>query len=41
MLRSKDILGIRDLSFEEIIHILETAKDMKERIENKNKRKKP
>ena len=35
MLRSKDILGMRDLSSEEIIHILETAKDMKERIENK------
>jgi len=40
MLRRKDILGIRDLNCEEILHILETAKDMKEKIGNKKAREK-
>lgn len=40
MLKRKDILGIRDLTAEEILGILETAREMKEKIENKKAREK-
>ncbi|NLK21925.1 MAG: aspartate carbamoyltransferase catalytic subunit [Epulopiscium sp.] len=38
MLKGKDILGIRDLSYGEILYILQTAEEMKTRIENKTQR---
>ena len=38
MLKSKDILGLRDLSSEEIEYILNTAKTMKYIIDSKNKK---
>ena len=34
MFNRKDLLGLRDLSEEEIMTILETAKSMKEKIDN-------
>lgn len=38
MLKSKDILGLKDMSKEEILTILDTAKEMKLKIDNKSKR---
>ena len=38
VLKSKDILGLRDMSAEEIEYILNTAKTMKYIIESKNKK---
>jgi len=39
MLKSKDVLGLRDMSKEEILEILDVAKEMKMRIENPQLRK--
>ena len=36
-LKTKDILGIKDMSVEEIEHIINTAKTMKYVINSKNK----
>ena len=38
MLQRKDILGLKDMSTEEILTILETAKEMKLRIDDSSKR---
>ena len=38
MLNRKDILGLKDMTKEEILEILETAKEMKLRIDDSSKR---
>ena len=38
MLNRKDVLGLRDMSKEEILEILSVAKEMKQRIEDVYKR---
>src|SRR5512137_1228888 len=38
ILTSKDLLGIRDLPAEEIMHIIQTAKIMKPVVESRNKK---
>ena len=38
MLNQKDILGLKDMTKEEILEILETAKEMKLRIDDSSKR---